>query len=437
MDEDHLIITAASNCDLDALRVLVSTHKSTLLHRLLDLMLSGDLCLSEEQIVSIFTMLRDAGVDPNAMDEEGRSALSAFLQDYENRHVPRLLVEVMGADPNKAEVRDECLEYALSDKDDSHAFDLLLELGCRPPLDGRYTRLLFFNGEKERDFYEHMLERLLDMGLIRADERDNEQDTPLHCALMELEVPFCHFDRLTQRDTDEADTQLANALAALLLARGADPLALNQRGETPLDVWNQRWEHNHDTTDDVQERLLNARADALDRLDAAKFDAFVRAAGEQILGKHICDEIIKPLVLVPHPRGPMAERRTQLAAMLDAEGIAPDGYYYENCLRGAAEIDMREFRLRHIIATAGAPEYDRIVRRLRRQNGGRYFPGIHANARAQFKESIHRRGVRLEDQPPVYILPPGEEAVSSSSSEEEDEEEEEEEDEDSDEDDNF
>ena len=67
MDNDELIIEAAAKCNLDAIRVLISTpsnQKSTLLHKLLDSMMNGDLCqLSEEQKLSMFTNVLKAVSD--------------------------------------------------------------------------------------------------------------------------------------------------------------------------------------------------------------------------------------------------------------------------------------------------------------------------------------------------------------------------------------
>ena len=400
MEEE--LIDAAIECDIDKFRILLSSSDrceiSTLLHKLLDGMREWRIDLSEKEILSIFTALRDAGVDPDALDESGRSPLVIFLDNYEYQHIPRLLVEVMGADPNKTATRDLCLTVALSNKDDCHAFDLLLELGCEPPSDERYTHLLFFSGEKESDFYEEMLRRLLDMGLILVNERDSELNTPLHCAMMELEVLSDPFSRKTKNDLNEEEEQLADNLATLLLAHGADPFAENMDSETPLDIWNDRMrDQMQGDTDDVEERLLNAQADALDRLDVKKFEVFVQVAGARRLGKSICNDLIKPLVLVPNPRGHMSERRKLLETMLDAEGIYADGIYYENCLRGIEAIDICEFRLRHIIATEGVPEYHHIIQRLRRRNEGRYYTGIHAQARELFKAHIIQRGVRLED----------------------------------------
>ena len=81
--------------------------------------------------------------------------------------------------------------------------------------------------------------------------------------------------------------------------------------------------------------------------------------------------------------------------MLSAEGIVPDGFYYHDCIDGKLDIDMAEFRFRHYIATIGAMEYDNIVEKLRLKRG-RFYDGIHADARDIFGKKLERRGVYFD-----------------------------------------
>ena len=75
-------------------------------------------------------------------------------------------------------------------------------------------------------------------------------------------------------------------------------------------------------------------------------------------------------------------------------GITPDGYYYHRCINGEeeAEIDMAEFRFRHYIATTGSVEYEEIVEQLR-EDYGRFYAGIHEEARDVFGGRLRKRGV--------------------------------------------
>ena len=399
------ILDAASACDAAKVRDAINgldvnaplgERGHPLLHTLLWEM-REDCGWSDQQVVTLFTVLREIGVDANALDADGKSPLFILLSNAsEFGNVAKQLVAVLGADPNLPVVRDQCLECAL-DTDYVEGFDLLLELGCQMPRDGRYTHLLFFYGEKDSSYYPVMLERLVGLGLVNVDERDDDLDTPLHCAMMRLDCKIDSF-RMQKSTQDYVEEELAKELASILLDRGADPLAKNRDGRTPLDIWNRRFEAvDEGVTDDVEELLANAMADALDRIDAEKFYAFANESkAGAFLGEHVCTVLIRPLVMIPHPRGLMSQRRERIVAMLGAEGIAADGCYFTDCLLGTKEVDMREFRLRHYIATTGAAEYERIVRQFRRGNGGRFFSGIHAEARAVFKNRLMQRGVRFD-----------------------------------------
>jgi len=202
---------------------------------------------------------------------------------------------------------------------------------------------------------------------------------------MSLELKIDVFARKSVSDHLEEQLQLAHQLATILLQRGANPLLVNNEGKTPLDICSQRFNKAiiEGDTNDVEELLTNAMADALDRTDEEKFRAFKRSRAGEFLGEHICTVLILPLAVIPHPRGLISQRRERIVAMLGTEGITADGCYFEDCLRGIRPISMREFRLRHYISTAGAREYELIVRRLKRSNGGRYYSGIHAEARSE------------------------------------------------------
>lgn len=396
------IVDAAAAGDVEKLRALLTSTNSseyTLPHKLLRDPNGFMQSWNKNEISAIFRSLRAAGVDPNTLDEDGRSALSLVINDVDQPYMPRLLVEVMGVDPNLPVTFNQCLECVFSERMMNEPFDILMdELGCTPPRDGRYTHLLFSSEEKEGCLYEYILEKLLNLGLIVTDERDNNMDTPLHRALMPLNYPRDGFSRKTRQQADEEEIEYVEKLAKLLLSHGADPLAENSDGQTPLDVWNaDKPVSIPGDTDDVEEVLRNTMADAIDRLNKAKWDAFMKCSSAQRLGAHICIELLGPLVTAPSPRGLICQRRTILVDMLDAEGIVADGRYYEDCLRGVEDIDMAEFRLRHYIATTGAPEYERIVQKLKNtRGGGRYFSGIHAVAREKFEAILDRRGICFE-----------------------------------------
>lgn len=383
------LLEAIQTDDAARLRLLLPQHPH-LLHELLDSLMGWDFNWNEDDAAAHFATLRAAGVDANALDAEGRSALARVLNDVDRPYIACLLVEVLGADPNLPVVRDQCLEAVLGERNMDEPFELLVgELGCvLPPVaDCRYMHLLLFGEARDGEFYVHMLERLLHMDAIRVHERDEDQDTPLHCVMYPLNYTYDHFLSRSQLQKDEAELEVVDKLVALLLGRGADPLAQNKYGSTPLDVWlAENALSLPGDTDAVEERLRNAMADAQERLDAAKWEAFVEVCGARRLGMSICTDVLRPLVLAPRPRGRMWERKKRLDAMLQAEGIRCDGHYYEQCLSGeVSPIDMREFRLRHVIATTGAGDYERILDELRDDNGGRYFNGIHALAREVFR----------------------------------------------------
>ena len=60
--------------------------------------------------------------------------------------------------------------------------------------------------------------------------------------------------------------------------------------------------------------------------------------------------------------------------------------------KGEAEIDMAEFRFRHYIATTGSVEYEEIVEQLR-EDYGRFYAGIHEEARDVIGGRLRKRGV--------------------------------------------
>ena len=380
------VLESLQSNDVAQLRALLPQHPH-LLHELLEGTTNWSFSWDEDTTAAYFETLREAGLDANALGADGRSALSRVICDVDRPYVARLLVEVLGVDPNLPDTRDQCLETVLTERYMDEPFELLVnELGCVLPPDGRYTHLLLFGEEKDGDFYVHMMERLMDMGLIRVDERDEDLSTPLHCIMYPLIYPRNDYMDRDKRLKDEAELEVVGKLVTLLLNRGADPLAQDAQGETPLDVWlAENMLSLPGDTDAVEERLRNEMAEAQERVDAAKWDAFVEVCGVRRLGLSICNDILRPLVLAPRPRGLMWERRQRMDAILQAEGIVCDGHYYQKCLRGEADIDIEEFRLRYMIATTGAEEYERIVAELREDNDGHYFQGIHAAARDTFK----------------------------------------------------
>ena len=370
---------------------------------------------------SFFVLLRSLGADANRPDASGDVPLCHMAYEFQNACSYMLgpdLVRVLGADPNLPVVRDRCIENALQGGHwDLSALDFLVELGCELPRDGRYTDLLFFGGPERHAYcYVDMLKGLLERGLIAVDERGQWLHTPLHCAVMHLDLYDMEYYTNTDQNADEIEMSLALELVKVLLGAGANPCLVNEDGENPLEMWNRLHPCRGipGDTNDVKELLANAIADRSDALRLELFDAFARSSAGKFLGEHVCTTLIRPLVLYPpHPRGPMSQRRERLTLMLRAEGIAPDGHYYDDCLRGVKPIDMREFRLRHHIATAGAPEYMRIVRRLRMENVG-YYSGIHADARAEFKATLAQRGFTFETPGAVPAAVIGTEESSSS-----------------------
>ena len=61
--------------------------------------------------------------------------------------------------------------------------------------------------------------------------------------------------------------------------------------------------------------------------------------------------------------------------------------------RKACSVSWSVARFRHFIANQGAQEYEQIVETLAR---GEYYPEIHAEARAIFKDRLDKRGVRFD-----------------------------------------
>ena len=89
-------------------------------------------------------------------------------------------------------------------------------------------------------------------------------------------------------------------------------------------------------------------------------------------------------------------KKKELDAMLAAEGIPAEGYYYNDCVNGDLEIDMYEFRFRHYIATTGSREYEGIINLLLKENDRHFYRGIHADAREVFHARLVARGVSFE-----------------------------------------
>jgi len=81
--------------------------------------------------------------------------------------------------------------------------------------------------------------------------------------------------------------------------------------------------------------------------------------------------------------------------MLAAENIPAIGYYFDRCVYGEDEPDMKGFRFRHYIATAGAEEYEHIVDRLAAEVGF-FYPKIHSDAREEYSRKLAKRGISFD-----------------------------------------
>jgi hypothetical protein len=395
----ELMLAAIETCDADRLRALSGgndineprfgdRHNKPLLHAIMYALQHGGMQLHDSE--KIFRIMDELGADANSLDDEGNTPLSICLCDgVELSHIAEQLVHVLGADATKEQAS---FDDAVADVDDNDTCELLLRLGLKPEADGRYTRLLF-KGNKEKgsaDGYEYMLKNLLDWGLVLPDERDAKQNTPLHYVVRVLDCDYDYQwrwhvskeDRVIDRET------LTKSLITILLDNCANPLAKNAKGKTALDIWIESRDLTNGDTDDVEELLLNSMADARECLYLDNVDIFA----ETDMGKRLDVEligIIKQAICLGETRGKRGARKQLIDDMLTAEGIPPDGYYYHDCINGKLEIDIAEFRFRHYIATTGAQEYGDIVEKLQ-NDCGRFYPGIHADARAIFRDMMQQ-----------------------------------------------
>lgn len=193
--------------------------------------------------------------------------------------------------------------------------------------------------------------------------------------------------------------ELTAKLIAMLLDHGANPLALNSSGKTALDIWlrDRVGLRNSGDTDYVEELLLNSMADARECLFLDMMDIFAQTDMGRRLDTGLIEMIkLNVICLKENKRGKMITRMREIDAMLAVEGIPPGGYYYNDCINGRVEkTDVTEFRFRHYIVTTGAREYEYIVEELR-DNCGRFYPGIHAEAREVFEKRLEERGIHFQ-----------------------------------------
>ena len=408
-----LISSALKAGDMEALQTLLKGHdvnaprfgetqNKPLLHSILHDLISGDIS-DEIDSEKILRVLDECGSDANLLDGEGDTPLSICISGgYDMEHITEQLVNVLGADITKEQ---SCFDDAVAELGDIHdnsTCELLMRLGLKPEADGRYTRLLF-NGGKEKgsaEGYEHMLKQLLDWNLILPDERDAKQNTPLHYVVRVLDCDddYCsrqfYSNRLEKEDYISDRERLSKTLLETLLDRGATPLAKNANGKTALDVWLKHRKLRTGDTDDVEELLLNRMADARERLYLEMMDLFAQTDMGMRLDAELI-EIIKKKACLGETRGKRFSRQQEINAMLAAESIPPDGYYYRDCIEGIVEIDITEFRFRHYIATTCALEYDDIVEKLR-EDYGRFYSGIHSDAREIMDGRLEQRGVSFK-----------------------------------------
>lgn len=413
MQKPTHIWDAAVAGDCDLLRALVQRDAfdvnarcfsggRTLLGELVVDLLNGDLPDAWEDdavAVRVLRTLRELGADPYVEDDEGEMCAVYALAhwgDIDDRalDVLTLLVDHAGLDLSDPRARCACVFTAVS-RLDTHLLQILEERGCVPPAPcAEYADWLFGCDKPwvSCEQYAEMLTHLLERGLLPVNARDKYGDTPLHRAVGNLDFggsEFCF-------RTDKED---AHDLVLVLLQHGADPLATNNQGQTPVDVWRARQARGDCETTTA---LLDAMAAARDARAAELMRAFERTPIALRLGSDVVSRLIAPHVLAPHPGGPRTERRHQLEALLSAEGIPAVGYYYERCLAGDAAIDMSEFRLRHFAATTGRAEYEAIVDELARETfseyddeeeGRIYYRGINADALYTFRRRLEASGM--------------------------------------------
>ena len=399
-NEWKLISSALKEGDTDRLRMMLrgndinapqfgEAQDKPLLHAILYSLVSWEVSLDDSE--KILRVLDECGADANLSDDKENTPLSiAIFGGFEMEHIVDQLVECLGADASKEQ---ESFDVAVDELDDNGVCELLIQHGLKPEAHGQYTRLLF-RGRKENgraDGYEYMLDMLLTMNLILPDERDARQNTPLHYVVRVLDCNRDYLFNFRSTSYENDRERLTTTLCTMLLDHGANPLATNANGRTALDVWLKHREISAGDTDDVEELLLNSMADARECLHFDTMDYFAQTNMGKLLHAELI-RIIKKMTSPEQKRGKRFTRQQAIDAMLAAEGIAPDGYYYRDCIKGEVEIDITEFRFRHYIATTGAHEYEDIVEELRDEHG-RFYSGIHADAREIIDGRLTQRGI--------------------------------------------
>lgn len=184
--------------------------------------------LRHASIMSDKTVMRsalDAGADPNAKNQSGRTALH---EGALNGEVARLLLD-NGADPNVQDVEGKTALHIAARAPHDTSTETLLQGGANPSITDAKgaTPLIGVTNAKNADL-------LLDYG-ADVNARDAKGDTALHV------------DARWRR----SDTEVTERLAQ----RGADLDARNDKGETPLHLAAARDNRNH------VDALLNHGAD--------------------------------------------------------------------------------------------------------------------------------------------------------------------------------
>lgn len=369
MDVWKLILSALTEGDTDRLRTLLKGHEinapkfgdtqdKPLLHAILyDWLLiarksnwlsrvrKSSARTIDSESEKILRVLYECGSDANLLDNKGHTPLSISIYPGKSmHHITEQLVNVLGADITKEQSGFDDAVAELDDmpdpdSDSSSSCELLMRLGLKPEEDGRYTRLLFKGGKNRgsAEGYKHMFKKLLEWNLILPDECDAKQNTPLHYVVRVLD---CNQDYLfNSRSYEDVRERLTTTLCTKLLDHGVNPLATNANGKTALDVWLKHRKLRTGDTDDVEELLLNSMADArvchyLEMMDLfAQTDMGMRLDTELI-------EIIKKNACLEETRGKRFTRQRAIDAILAAEGVAPDDYYYRAYINGEFKMDI-------------------------------------------------------------------------------------------------